>query len=159
MVCNLGFGTWFQSTSSMRRMTCLGPCKSRTRSDFNPHPPCGGWLLAKLNEMDAKMISIHILHAEDDISKAPQHPLLAEFQSTSSMRRMTWEKVAARLTDKQFQSTSSMRRMTSRYDCDSPVKRFQSTSSMRRMTAKTAKIILIQNNFLTIFTKNNLSHY
>ena len=82
-------------------------------------------------------ISIHILHAEDDLLRV------------CLLKRRHWISIHILHAEDDVKALYLS-------NCSQG---FQSTSSMRRMTAKTAKIILIQNNFLTIFTKNNLSHY
>ena len=101
----------FQSTSSMRRMTKRHnlwgrsrhyfnphpPCggwqglvlTARTRWNFNPHPPCGGWPFSRELALQTPLISIHILHAEDDLITSAIFLYASAFQSTSSMRRMT----------------------------------------------------------------------
>ena len=39
------------------------------KGDFNPRPPCGGRPRADAAERDARSISIHVLHVEDDRSQ------------------------------------------------------------------------------------------
>jgi len=155
----------FQSTPSMRRVTLhrlypsivegisihtlhaegdiIGQGVKQLTINFNPHPPCGGWLngLAK----------------EYNVSK---------FQSTPSMRRVTrmgkslkyelvyfnphppcggWRfssmPASVAMT---FQSTPSMRRVTSDILTLSFVTEFQSTPSMRRVTVSNNRTLSIE---------------
>ena len=56
-------------------------------------------------------ISIHALHEESDLSRAPAKAGREEFQSTLSMRRATINRIGLTVMA-QFQSTLSMRRAT-----------------------------------------------
>ena len=149
----------FQSTSSMRRMTCRTPRSASPHSIFQSTSS-----MRRMTSIIAKRrtffnISIHILHAEDDVIWLTEYYQGLRFQSTSSMRRMTaggpHKGGGLNISIHILHAEDDMRIRKTEY----AIKRFQSTSSMRRMTAKTAKIILIKNNLLTIFTKNNLPHY
>ena len=56
----------FQSTPSVWRVTENTYVIKLPRSDFNPHPPCGGWLILVFKNSVTPVISIHTLRVEGD---------------------------------------------------------------------------------------------
>ena len=65
--------------------------------NFNPRPPCGGRQSHSPRQPALSVISIHVLHVEDDYSAPIYSSELFGFQSTSSMWRTT--EVRAKETD------------------------------------------------------------
>ena len=58
-------------------------------TNFNPHPPCGGWQGRRCQDCPVCQISIHILRVEDDWCCVVPLIMTQKFQSTSSVWRMT----------------------------------------------------------------------
>ena len=123
----------FQSTTSIRRLTGTVVCLPKNLLYFNPQPPSGGWRLT----IQIKVVIInfnpqppsggwqrvHYIQLRKRHFN-PQPPsggwlvievynhIILEFQSTTSIRRLTSFPISSCSTRYPFQSTTSIRRLT-----------------------------------------------
>ena len=113
------------------RLESAGCCRN-----FNPLPPCGGRLSCMDTPSFAKLISIHSLRVEGDVSVVVSVAMSDRFQSTPSVWRETNEYSHLSLPCSVFQSTPSVWRETQAATTLLMAIVFQSTPSVWRETGQ-----------------------